>query len=161
MIIIFIHPKHITMSYSDLVNEDIKKAMLAREKDKLEAIRAIKAAFIVARADKGAGTVLEESEEVKIIQKLYKQRKDSAQIYIEQNRPELAEKELMEAEVIGKYLPVQMSEKEISDFVKRIISESGASGMKDMGKVMGLCTKELAGKADGKLISTLVKQLLG
>jgi len=148
------------MSYSDLVNEDIKKAMLAREKDKLEAIRAIKAAFIVARADKGAGSVLEEAEEMKIIQKLVKQRKDSASIYQEQNRPELAQKELLEAEVIEKYLPAQMTEKEIEAVVKRIITDSGASGMKDMGKVMGLATKELAGKADGKVISGMVKQLL-
>jgi uncharacterized protein YqeY len=149
------------MSYSDIVNEDIKKAMLAREKEKLEAIRAIKAAFIVARADKGANSVLEEAEEVKIIQKLVKQRKDSATIYKEQSRPELAEKELMEAAVIEKYLPAQMGEEEVAAVVKRIISESGAAGMKDMGKVMGLATKELSGKADGKVISGLVKQLLG
>jgi uncharacterized protein YqeY len=148
------------MSYSDLINEDIKKAMLAREKDKLEAIRAIKAAFIVARADKGAGSVLEEAEEVKIIQKLVKQRKDSATIYSEQNRPELAEKELLEAAVIEKYMPAQLSEQDIAAVVKRIITESGAGGMKDMGKVMGLSTKELAGKADGKMISEIVKRLL-
>jgi hypothetical protein len=149
------------MSYSDIINEDLKKAMLAREKDKLEAIRAIKTAFILARSDKGAGSVLEEAEEVKIIQKLLKQRKDSAAIYKEQNRPELCEKELIEAAVIEKYLPAQMSEQDIMGVVKRIISESGASGMKDMGKVMGLTTKELAGKADGKLISGIVKNLLG
>jgi uncharacterized protein len=148
------------MSYSDIVNEDIKKAMLAREKEKLEAIRAIKAAFIVARADKGANSVLEEAEEVKIIQKLVKQRKDSATIYKEQNRPELAEKELIEAGVIEKYLPAQMGEQEIMAVIKRIIADSGAAGMKDMGKVMGLSTKELSGKADGKLISGIVKQLL-
>jgi uncharacterized protein len=148
------------MSYSDLINEDIKKAMLAREKDKLEAIRAVKAAFIIARADKGAGSVLEEAEEVKIIQKLVKQRKDSATIYKEQNRPELADKELMEAAVIEKYLPAQMSEQDIVAVVKRIITESGAAGMKDMGKVMGLSTKQLAGKADGKMISEIVKKLL-
>jgi uncharacterized protein YqeY len=148
------------MSYSDLINEDIKKAMLAREKDKLEAIRAIKAAFIIARADKGAGSVLDEAEEVKIIQKLVKQRKDSAAIYSEQNRPELAEKELLEAAVIEKYMPAQMSEQDIAVVVKRIITESGAAGMKDMGKVMGLSTKQLAGKADGKMISEIVKKLL-
>lgn len=148
------------MSYSDLVNEDIKKAMLAREKDKLEAIRAIKAAFIVARADKGANSVLEEADELKIIAKLVKQRKDSAAIYIEQKRPDLAEKEIMEAGVIEKYLPAQMDEAEIETVVKKIITESGAAGMKDMGKVMGLATKELSGKADGKVISNLVKKLL-
>jgi len=148
------------MSYSDLVNEDIKKAMLAREKDKLEAIRAIKAAFIVARADKGANSVLEEADELKIIAKLVKQRKDSATIYIEQKRPDLAEKEIMEAGIIEKYLPAQMDEAEIEAVVKKIITESGAAGMKDMGKVMGLATKELSGKADGKVISNLVKKLL-
>lgn len=148
------------MSYSDLVNEDIKKAMLAREKEKLEAIRAIKSAFMLARSDKGAGSVLEEAEEIKIIQKLVKQRKDSATIYTEQHRPELAEKELFEAAVIEKYLPAQMSEADITAAIKKIIAASGASGMKDMGKVMGLATKEMAGKADGKMISTIVKQLL-
>jgi uncharacterized protein YqeY len=149
------------MSYSDLINEDLKKAMLAREKDKLEAIRAIKSAFIIARAAKGAGSVLEEAEEIKILQKLVKQRKDSATIYNEQNRPELADKELLEASVIDKYLPAQMSEQDITAAIKKIIAESGASGIKDMGKVMGLSTKELTGKADGKVISGIVKQLLG
>jgi len=148
------------MSYSDLINEDLKKAMLAREKEKLEAIRAIKAAFILARTDKGAGSVLEEVEEVKILQKLIKQRKESAIIYKEQNRPELCEKELFEASVIEKYLPAQMSEQEIIAVVKKIIAENGVSGMKDMGKVIGLTAKELAGKADGKMISGVVKQLL-
>jgi uncharacterized protein YqeY len=148
------------MSYSDQINEDLKKAMLAREKQKLEAIRAVKAAFIIARADKGAGSVLEEAEEVKIIQKLAKQRKESAAIYKEQNRPDLCDLELFEAAVIEKYLPVQMSEQEITAVVKKIIAECGAAGMKDMGKVMGLATKELAGKADGKMISGIVKQLL-
>jgi uncharacterized protein YqeY len=148
------------MSYSDIINEDIKKAMLAREKEKLEAIRAVKAAFIVARADKGAGSVLDESEEMKILQKLVKQRKDSATIYTEQNRPELAEKELFEAAIIEKYLPAQMSEEDVEKVIKRIISESGAAGIKDMGKVMGLSTKELAGMAEGIVISGVVKKLL-
>jgi len=148
------------MSYTELINEDLKKAMLAREKEKLEAIRAVKSAFLLARTDKGATAVLEEAEEVKIIQKLVKQRKDSAAIYAEQHRPELAEKELFEAGIIEKYLPAQMSEQEIASAVKQIIAASGASGIKDMGKVMGLATKELAGKADGKMISVVVKQLL-
>ncbi len=148
------------MSYSDLINEDLKKAMLAREKDKLEAIRAIKAAFIVARADVGASSVLDEADELKIIQKLVKQRKDSAAIYIQQSRQDLADKELFEAAIIEKYLPAQMTEQEIMEVIKKIISETGAAGMKDMGKVMGLATKELAGKAEGRLISTAVKQLL-
>lgn len=149
------------MSYTELINEDLKKAMLAREKEKLEAIRAVKSAFLLARTDKGATAVLEEAEEVKIIQKLVKQRKDSAAIYTEQHRPELAEKELFEAAIIEKYLPAQMSEQEIAAAVKQIIAASGASGIKDMGKVMGLATKELAGKADGKMISIVVKQQLG
>ena len=148
------------MSYSDQINEDLKKAMLAREKQKLEAIRAIKAAFILARTDKGAGYVLEEAEELKILQKLVKQRKESAAIYKEQNRPELCDLELLEAAVIEKYLPAQMSDQEIAAVVKKIIAESGAAGLKDMGKVMGIATKELAGKADGKVISGVVKQLL-
>jgi len=149
------------MSYSDLINEDLKKAMLAREKEKLEAIRAVKTAFILARSDKGAGSVLDEAEEVRILQKLVKQRKDSAAIYAAQNRADLADKELFEAAVIEKYLPAQMSEQEIMAVVKRIIAESGAAGMKDMGKIMGLATKEMAGKADGKVISGVVKQMLG
>ncbi len=149
------------MSYSDIINEDLKKAMLARETDKLEAIRAVKSAFLLARTDKGAGSVLEEAEEVKILQKLVKQRKDSAAIYTEQNRPDLAEKEIKEAAVIEKYLPAQMGEAEIAAVVKRIIAETGAAGVKDMGKVMGAATKELAGKADGKIISGIVKQALG
>ena len=148
------------MLYTELINEDLKKAMLAREKEKLEAIRAVKTAFILARSDKGAGSVLDEAEEIKILQKLVKQRKDTAAIYREQNRPDLCEKELLEASVIEKYLPAQMSEQEISVVVKRIIQESGAAGMKDMGKVMGLATRELAGKADEKIISAIVKQLL-
>lgn len=148
------------MSYTDRINEDLKKAMLNREKEKLEAIRAVKTAFILARTEKGAGTVLEETEEVKILQKLVKQRKDSAAIYTEQNRPELAEKELLEASVIESYLPARMGEDEIMAIIKRIIAETGSNGMKDMGKVMGIATKEMAGKAEGKVISEIVRQLL-
>jgi len=148
------------MSYSEKINNDLKLAMLAREKEKLEAIRAVKTAFILARSEKGAGSILSEPEEIKILQKLIKQRKDAAEIYLEQNRKDLYDKEILEAFVIEAYLPAQMSEAEIKSVVQRIITESGAQGMKDMGKVMGTATKELAGKADGKMISGIVKELL-
>jgi uncharacterized protein YqeY len=148
------------MSFSDRINEDLKLAMLAREKDKLEAIRAVKTAFILARSEKGAGSVLSEQEEIKILQKLIKQRKDAAAIYREQNRNDLYDKEMLEATVIGAYLPAQLSIGEIQALIGKIIKESGASGIKDMGKVMGIATKELAGKADGKTISEIVKTLL-
>lgn len=148
------------MSLAETIDIDLKKAMLAREKDKLEALRAVKTAFIMARSDKGAGSVLTEQEEIKILQRLVKQRRDSAQIYREQNRSDLFEKEEFEAKVIEAYLPSQLSEQEIIAVVEKIIKESGASGMKDMGKVMGVASKELAGKADGKTISGIVKGLL-
>jgi len=148
------------MSYTERINNDLKLAMLAREKDKLEAIRAIKTAFILARSEKGAGPVLVEADEIRILQKLVKQRKDAAAIYLEQNRKDLYEKEIFEVSVIEAYLPAQMSEEEIRTVVRRIISESEAKGIKDMGKVTGTAIKELAGKADGKTISGIVKELL-
>ena len=148
------------MSFSEKINNDLKQAMLAREKEKLEAIRAVKTAFILARSDKGAGSELTEAEEIKILQKLVKQRKDSAAIYSEQNRKDLYEKEMVEAAVIEAYLPAQMSEAEIKTIVQKIIVETGAQGMKDMGKVMGTATMKLAGKAEGKKVSEIVKELL-
>jgi uncharacterized protein len=148
------------MSFAEKIDNDIKKTMLAREKEKLEALRAVKTAFVLARTDKGAGSVLTEAEELKILQKLVKQRKESAEIYIAQNRKDLYDKEMLEATVIEAYLPAQMNETEIKKIVQKIISETGAQGIKDMGKVMGLATKELAGKADGKFISGIVKELL-
>ena len=148
------------MSLFDTVSEDIKKAMLAKEKDKLEAIRAIKAAFLLARTEAGAGGELTQEAELKIVQKLVKQRRESAEIYLQQNRQDLADKELMEASFIEQYLPAQMSEQELETALKAIIERVGAKLPSDMGKVMGVATKELSGKADGKAISTKVKQIL-
>jgi len=148
------------MSLFEQINADIKSAMIAKEKDRLEALRAIKAAFLVAKTEKGAEDTLSPEKEISIIQKLVKQRKDSANIFTENNRAELAEKENKEAEFIAVYLPKQWSEDEIKDALKVIIEQTGANSMKDMGKVMGIASKQLAGKADGKLISACVKQLL-
>jgi len=148
------------MSLFDTVSEDIKKAMLAKEKEKLEAIRSVKAAFLLARTEAGAGGELTLEAELKIVQKLVKQRRESAEIYQQQNRHDLADKELLEASVIEQYLPAQMSEQELEAALKTIIERVGAKAPSDMGKVMGIATKELSGKADGKAISTKVKQLL-
>ena len=148
------------MSLFDTVSEDIKKAMLAREKEKLDAFRAVKAAFQLARTEAGAGGELTSETELKIVQKLVKQRKESAEIYQQQNRQDLADKELLEASVIEKYLPAPMSEQELETALKAIIERVGAKVPSDMGKVMGVATKELSGKADGKTISTKVKQML-
>lgn len=144
----------------DQVSADIKTAMLARDKVALEALRGIKKEFIEAKTAKGSDGNLVDEVAIKILQKMVKQRKESAQIYIEQNRPELAETELAEAVVIEKYLPAQMSKEELEAVVSQIISQVGAAGPQDMGKVMGVATKQLAGKAEGKLISEMVKNLL-
>ncbi|MFC2129624.1 GatB/YqeY domain-containing protein [Bacteroidota bacterium] len=149
------------MSLTETINEEIKKAMLAREKDKLEALRSVKTAFTLARTEKSGATVLSEDEELKIIQKLVKQRKDSADIYKEQNRNDLYEKEMMEMEVIKVFMPAQMDEAELRIYLESLIKELGASSMQDMGKVMGAASKALAGKADGKVISGIVRDLLG
>jgi uncharacterized protein YqeY len=149
------------MSLFELINEDLKKAMKEREKDKLEAIRAIKTAFLLAKADKGASSVLTEDEELKIIQKLVKQRNESAEIYKSQNRIDLYDKETLEAQVISAYLPEQLTDKELTEAVKKIIQITGASTIKDMGHVMGIALKELAGKAENKAIAAKVKELLG
>jgi len=148
------------MSLFDQINEDIKKAMLAKEKDKLEALRAVKAAFLVAKTEKGAAETLSSDMELKIIQKLIKQRKESAEIYLTQNRKDLYDKEILEASVIEQYLPKQMSADEIKAVLTQIIEKVGAKAPSDMGKVMGVASKELAGKADGKLIAETVKLLL-
>jgi len=148
------------MSLFDQINEDIKKAMLAKEKDKLEALRAVKAAFLVAKTEKGAAETLSSDTELKIIQKLIKQRKESAEIYLTQNRKDLYDKEILEASVIEQYLPKQMSADEIKAVLTQIIEKVGAKAPSDMGKVMGVASKELAGKADGKLIAETVKLLL-
>jgi uncharacterized protein len=149
------------MSLTEKISSDLINAMKAKDKVVLEAIRAAKTAFTLARTEKSGDTVLTADEELKIIQKLVKQRRESAAIYKEQNRPDLYEKEITEAEVLEKYLPAKMSEEELFNTIKGIISRVGAKSPADMGKVMGVATKELAGKADGKEISAKVKQILG
>lgn len=144
----------------DKISADIKTAMLAREKVALEALRGIKKEFIEAKTAKGSDGNLADEVAVKILQKMVKQRKESAQIFAEQNRPELAENELAEATVIEKYLPAQMTDEELTAAVSAVIAQVGASGPQDMGKVMGIASKQLAGKAEGRLISDKVKALL-
>ncbi|MBQ7457871.1 MAG: GatB/YqeY domain-containing protein [Bacteroidales bacterium] len=141
------------------IQQDIKAAMLAKDSVALASVRGIKAAILLAKTSEGAKE-LDDAAIVKIIQKLVKQRKESAEIYTQQNRPELAQNELAEAEVMERYLPKQLSEAEIEEKVKEIIAQVGAQSMADMGKVMGVATKALAGQADGKVISTLVRKLL-
>jgi uncharacterized protein len=148
------------MSLTEKISADLITAMKAKDKVALEAIRAAKTAFTLARAEKGADSLTPE-EELKIIQKLVKQRRESAAIYKEQNRPDLYEKEDIEADVLEKYLPAKMSDEELLKIIKGIIEKVGARSPADMGKVMGVATKELAGKADGKEISAKVKELLG
>lgn len=148
------------MSLFEKINGDIKAAMLAKEKEKLEALRSIKAAFMNAKTQKGSAEVLSGEEELKIVTKLVKQRKESAETYKENNRPELAEKEEFEAKVIAAYLPEQLSETKIEAGVKEIVAKLGATGPQDMGKVMGASAKHFAGKADNKLVSQIVKQIL-
>lgn len=142
------------------LTDEIKTAMRAKDSLKLEALRAIKSAVMLEQTASGAGTELSEEQEIKLVQKLVKQRKDSAQIFKEQNRPDLAEPEEAQAAVIAEFLPAQLSQEEITKIVTDIIAQTGAEGMKDMGKVMGMATKQMAGTADGKTISTIVKQLL-
>lgn len=148
------------MSLENKINEDIKKAMLSREKEKLEALRAVKNALLVAKTEKGAQEEITEDAEIKILQRLVKQRKESAAIFEERSRKELADKELFEAGVIEKYLPEQMSDEELTAAVQGIIDQVGARSMGDMGKVMGIASKQLAGKAEGKAIADKVKALL-
>lgn len=141
------------------IQSGIKAAMLAKEKVKLEALRGIKAAILLAKTADGSETISDEAV-LKIIQKLVKQRKESAELYKAQNRPELAENELAEAACMEVYLPKQLTEEELEAELKKIIEAVGAKGPQDMGKVMGTATKQLSGKADGKAISAKVKQLL-
>ncbi len=148
------------MALFDQISEDIKKAMLARDKVKLEALRGVKKEFIEAKTAKNADGELSDDTALKILQKMVKQRKESAAIFTEQNRPELAENELAEATVIEAYLPKQMSDEELTAAVKAIIAEVGATSAKEMGKVMGVASKKLAGKAEGRAISEKVKSLL-
>ncbi|MDT0689097.1 GatB/YqeY domain-containing protein [Salegentibacter sp. F188] len=148
------------MSLQDKVMVEMKAAMRAKDSTKLEALRAVKSAILLANTDSASKDGLTEDEELKLLQKLVKQRKESAAIYREQGREDLAEPEEQQAEVIEKFLPEQMSEAEIEAKIEEIIQKTGASGMQDMGKVMGAASKELAGRADGKTISTIVKQKL-
>jgi uncharacterized protein len=144
----------------DKVSGDIKTAMLARDKVALEALRGMKKEFLDAKTAKGSDGHLADDVAIKIIQKMIKQRKESAQIYSEQSRPDLAETELAEAAVIERYLPVQMTDEELEAAISIIIVELNATGMQDLGKVMGVASKQLAGKTEGKLISEKVKSLL-
>ncbi len=148
------------MSLEEKINNDIKAAMMAKEKVRLEALRAIKSVILLAKTEKGHAETLAEDTEMKILQKQVKQRKESAEIYKQQNRPELAEKELAEAAVIEEYLPKMLSDAELTVELKKIIEQVGAKAPSDMGKVMGVASKALAGKADGKAISEKVKSLL-
>ena len=147
------------MALFDVISEDIKKAMIAKDKVALEALRGVKKEFLEAKTAKGASGDLADDAALKILQKMVKQRKESAQIFTEQNRPELAENELAEAAVIEKYLPAKLSDAELEAEIKAIIAEVGAKTAQEMGKVMGVATKKLAGKADGKDISAKVKAL--
>jgi uncharacterized protein len=142
------------------VMDEMKTAMLAKDEAGLRSLRAIKAAIIIAKTSEGAGGVLKEEDEVKLLQKLVKQRRDSLEIFEKQNRPDLAQKEKEEIHIIEKFLPRQMTTEELRTEVEKIIKETGASSMADMGKVMGMATKHLGAMADGKAISTMVKELL-
>ncbi|SMG24570.1 hypothetical protein SAMN05661096_01464 [Marivirga sericea] len=148
------------MSLKQQIDSDIKNAMKAKNKEELQALRSIKSMILMAESEKGAEDNLSEDAEMKLLMKAAKQRKESAETYKENGRDELAEAELLELKVIEKYLPKQMSEEELKSELQGIITKIGAAGPQDMGKVMGIATKELAGKADGKMISQLVKQIL-
>ncbi|MFY0714522.1 GatB/YqeY domain-containing protein [Seonamhaeicola sp. NFXS20] len=148
------------MSLQQEVMTALKEAMKAKDQTALTALRAVKSAILLAKTESGAGEELTEEQELKLLQKQVKQRKDSAAVYIEQGREDLAAPELAEAEVISKFLPEALTEEEIEKVVVATINQVGAEGMKDMGKVMGIVSKELAGQADGKTISTIVKAKL-
>ena len=148
------------MSLQNKVMEQLKNAMKAKDTVALESLRAIKSAILLAQTESGAKEELAESEELKLLQKLVKQRKDSAAVYKEQGRDDLAQPELDQVTIIEQFLPEALSEEEIEKVVVMTIESVGASGMKDMGKVMGIVSKELAGQADGKTISTIVKKNL-
>lgn len=148
------------MSLEAKIMDQMKEAMKAKDTVALEALRAIKAAIIVAKTDTGAADNLSEEEEIKILQRLVKMRKDSVEIYTTQNRADLAEPELAQIAVIEKFLPAQLSESEIEAIIAKIIAETGANGIASMGKVMGLASAQIGGQAEGKVISGIVKKLL-
>ncbi len=148
------------MNLFDRVSEDIKKAMLARDTQALDALRGIKKEFLEAKTAKGSDGDLSDEKAVTILAKMIKQRKESADIYSQQNRPELAAVEMAQAEVIGRYMPASLSEEELTEKLREIIARVGATSPREMGKVMGVASKELAGRAEGKAISAKVKELL-
>lgn len=148
------------MALFEQISEDIKSAMKARDKVALEALRNIKKVFLEAKTAPGANDTLEDADALKILQKLAKQGKESAQTFLANNRQDLADSELAQVEVIERYLPKALEESEIESIVKEIIAQTDAQGMKDMGKVMGIASKQMAGRADGRIISTIVKKLL-
>jgi uncharacterized protein len=148
------------MSLEQTIMADLKVAMRTKDEKALRSLRAIKAAIIIAKTSEGAGGEISAEEEMKILQKLVKQRKDSLEIYQQQNRADLAQTEEEEIEIIEKFLPQQLSADALKDALSKIITEVGASSMADMGKVMGIATKQLAGQADGKAINTVVRELL-
>lgn len=148
------------MNLFEQISEDIKKAMLAKDKVALDALRGIKKEFLEAKTAKGGDGELHDDKALQILQKMVKQRKESAQMYIDANRPELAEDELAQCKIIEQYLPAMLSEEELVSALEQIIAQVGAQGPQDMGKVMGVATKQLAGRAEGKAISTKVRELL-
>lgn len=148
------------MSLKDQIDADIKKAMLAKNREELDALRSIKSLILLAETEKGASEGVSADSEKKLLMKAAKQRKESADIFQQQGRKDLADKELLQLEVINRYLPKQLSEDEVRSSLLAIIAEVGPKGPQDMGKVMGAATKKLAGQADGKLIADLVKKLL-
>ena len=148
------------MGLLENISSSIVKAMKNKNNDELESLRAIKSALLLAKTQKNSGGEISEADEIKILQKLVKQRKESAEIYLNQNRSELADLEINQAKVIEKFLPKQLDHDEIEKIISEIIDQSGALGMKDMGKVMGIASSQLSGKADGKTISNIVRSKL-
>ena len=148
------------MSLKERINGDIKQAMLAKKKEELTALRSIKSAILLAETEKGAKEEISKDTEMKILMKAAKQRKESGELFAKEGREDLSAKELFEFEIISNYLPKQMDDAELRDSIKNIIESVGATSPADMGKVMGAATKQLAGKADGKMISIIVKELL-
>ncbi len=148
------------MKISERFIEDMKTAMRAKDKIGLEALRAAKTAFTLAKTQEDSSGIISAEDEILIVQKLVKQRRESAEIYKTQSRNDLFQKEIAEAEILEKYLPVKMDPSELKSYLLALIEKTGASGMKDMGKIMGIASKELAGKADGKEIASIVKTLL-
>ncbi len=149
------------MSLADKINNDIKEAMKAKQADRLMALRAIKSEILLAQTSEGATGTLSTEAEIKILQKLVKQRKDSAEMFLKSSRQDLYEKEANEIQYIECYLPAQLSDEELTSIIQKVIAETGASSVKDMGKVIGLVTKEVSGRAEGKVIAQKVKEILG